>query len=86
MQRAGRAGREVYCYPRFHHVMIDLYQGPGFCFRLYTEEAFNKLAVSAEPEIHRCSLTQSVLHLKCLGQDIEEVEFMDRPEINSGTC
>ncbi|EGN98102.1 hypothetical protein SERLA73DRAFT_138368, partial [Serpula lacrymans var. lacrymans S7.3] len=35
MQRAGRAGRE----------------GPGFCFRLYTEDAFSSMAVSAEPEI-----------------------------------
>ncbi|KAH0840212.1 P-loop containing nucleoside triphosphate hydrolase protein [Lanmaoa asiatica] len=67
MQRAGRAGRE----------------GPGFCFRLYTEEAFNKLAISAEPEIRRCSLTQSVLQLKCLGQDLEEVEFMDPPDYSS---
>ncbi|KIJ69827.1 hypothetical protein HYDPIDRAFT_104459 [Hydnomerulius pinastri MD-312] len=67
MQRAGRAGRE----------------GPGFCFRLYTEEAFNSLAVSAEPEIRRCSLTQSVLQLKCLGQDLEAVEFMDPPDVNS---
>lgn len=67
MQRAGRAGRE----------------GPGFCFRLYTEEAFNNLAAASEPEIRRCSLTQSVLELKCLGQDLETVEFMDPPDINS---
>ncbi|KAL4081373.1 P-loop containing nucleoside triphosphate hydrolase protein [Scleroderma yunnanense] len=67
MQRAGRAGRE----------------GPGFCFRLYTEEAFNGLGTAAEPEIRRCSLTQSVLELKCLGQDLETVEFMDPPDINS---
>ncbi|KAL0069171.1 Salivary acidic proline-rich phosphoprotein 1/2 [Marasmius tenuissimus] len=37
MQRAGRAGRE----------------GPGFCFRLYTEESFKSMALSAEPEIMR---------------------------------
>ncbi|KAI9574330.1 P-loop containing nucleoside triphosphate hydrolase protein [Boletus coccyginus] len=67
MQRAGRAGRE----------------GPGFCFRLYTEEAFSKLAISAEPEIRRCSLTQSVLQLKCLGQDLEDLEFMDAPDVHS---
>ncbi|KAG1868103.1 P-loop containing nucleoside triphosphate hydrolase protein [Suillus tomentosus] len=67
MQRAGRAGRE----------------GPGFCFRLYTEDAFNSMALSAEPEIRRCSLTQSVLQLKCLGQDFEAVDFMDPPEIGS---
>ncbi|KAG1892043.1 P-loop containing nucleoside triphosphate hydrolase protein [Suillus subluteus] len=67
MQRTGRAGRE----------------GPGFCFRLYTEDAFNAMALSAEPEIRRCSLTQSVLQLKCLGQDFEAVDFMDPPEIGS---
>lgn len=66
--------------------MIDACQGPGFCFRLYTEEAYNNLATSAEPEIRRCSLTQSVLQLKCLGQDLEEVEFMDPPDVHSGTC
>ncbi|KAI6127373.1 P-loop containing nucleoside triphosphate hydrolase protein [Pisolithus croceorrhizus] len=70
MQRAGRAGRE----------------GPGFCFRLYTEEAFNNLAAALEPEIRRCSLTQSVLELKCLGQDLATVEFMDPPDINSVTA
>jgi len=63
MQRAGRAGRE----------------GKGFCFRLYTEEAFNSMAVSAEPEIRRCSLTSSMLQLKCVGQDMEELDFMDKP-------
>ncbi|KAF9226817.1 P-loop containing nucleoside triphosphate hydrolase protein [Gyrodon lividus] len=67
MQRAGRAGRE----------------GPGFCFRLYTEEAFGNMSASSEPEIRRCSLTQSVLQLKCLGQDLEAVEFMDPPDMNS---
>ncbi|KAF9236191.1 P-loop containing nucleoside triphosphate hydrolase protein [Melanogaster broomeanus] len=55
----------------------------GFCFRLYTEEAFSNLAASVEPEIRRCSLTQSVLQLKCLGQDLDAVEFMDPPDINS---
>jgi HrpA-like RNA helicase len=43
------------------------------------------MALSAEPEIRRCSLTQSVLQLKCLGQDFEAVDFMDPPEIGSGT-
>ncbi|KAH7926795.1 P-loop containing nucleoside triphosphate hydrolase protein [Leucogyrophana mollusca] len=67
MQRAGRAGRE----------------GPGFCFRLYTEDAFSSMAASAEPEIRRCSLTQSLLQLKCLGQDLEAVDFMDRPDVEA---
>ncbi|KAH9841346.1 P-loop containing nucleoside triphosphate hydrolase protein [Rhodofomes roseus] len=64
MQRAGRAGRE----------------GPGYCFRLYPEEAFDAMAESAEPEIRRCALTSSMLQLRCLGQDIEELDFMDKPD------
>ncbi|KAI0345694.1 P-loop containing nucleoside triphosphate hydrolase protein [Trametopsis cervina] len=67
MQRAGRAGRE----------------GPGFCFRLYTEEAFQAMSLSAEPEIRRCTLTASLLQLKCLGQDLEELDFMDKPDQES---
>ncbi|KAF7799371.1 hypothetical protein EIP86_010603 [Pleurotus ostreatoroseus] len=67
MQRTGRAGRE----------------GPGFCFRLYTEEAFNSIPMSAEPEIRRCTLTSSLLQLKCLGQDLETLKFMDQPEPES---
>ncbi|KAI0927410.1 hypothetical protein AcV5_007955 [Taiwanofungus camphoratus] len=64
MQRAGRAGRE----------------GKGYCFRLYTEDSFDKMALSAEPEIRRCTLTSSLLQLKCLGQDLEELDFMDKPD------
>ncbi|EPS96560.1 hypothetical protein FOMPIDRAFT_80199 [Fomitopsis schrenkii] len=63
-QRAGRAGRE----------------GPGHCFRLYTEEAFDAMEASAEPEIRRCSLTSSMLQLRCLNQDLEDVDFMDKPD------
>ncbi|KAF7325769.1 hypothetical protein MKEN_00427400 [Mycena kentingensis (nom. inval.)] len=64
MQRAGRAGRE----------------DSGFCYRLYTEDAFKKMAVAPEPEIMRCSLSQAILQLMCLGQDIEELELMDSPD------
>ncbi|OBZ71650.1 putative ATP-dependent RNA helicase prh1 [Grifola frondosa] len=64
MQRAGRAGRE----------------GKGFCFRLYTEDAFLAMPISAEPEIRRCTLTSSLLQLKCLGQDLEELDFIDKPD------
>ncbi|KAI0761980.1 P-loop containing nucleoside triphosphate hydrolase protein [Trametes elegans] len=67
VQRAGRAGRE----------------GSGYCFRLYTEDAFRKMPVTAEPEIRRCTLTSSLLQLKCLGQDLEELDFMDKPEEES---
>ncbi|KAI8986246.1 P-loop containing nucleoside triphosphate hydrolase protein [Trametes punicea] len=64
VQRAGRAGRE----------------GPGYCFRLYTQESFRNMPVTAEPEIRRCTLTSSLLQLKCLGQDLEELDFMDKPD------
>jgi len=68
MQRAGRAGRE----------------GPGVCFRLYTEDAFNAMAPASEPEILRCSLTSSILNLKCLGQNLEELDLMDKPDDDTG--
>ncbi|KAF9479926.1 P-loop containing nucleoside triphosphate hydrolase protein [Pholiota conissans] len=67
MQRTGRAGRE----------------GSGVCFRLYTEEAFQNMAVSGEPEILRCSLTASILNLKTLGQNLEELDLMDKPDFDT---
>ncbi|KAF9046657.1 P-loop containing nucleoside triphosphate hydrolase protein [Panaeolus papilionaceus] len=67
MQRTGRAGRE----------------GAGVCFRLYTEEAFNKMSLTSEPEILRCSLTASILNLKCLGQSLEQLDLMDKPDEES---
>jgi ATP-dependent RNA helicase DHX33 len=68
MQRAGRAGRE----------------GHGYCFRLYTEDAFDTMVASAEPEVQRSSLTSAVLQLKVIGQDMESMEFMDMPDHESG--
>eukprot|EP00898_Chlorokybus_atmophyticus_P002603 jgi/Chlat1/3343/Chrsp23S03777 len=50
-QRAGRAGRD----------------GPGRCFRLYTESSFSALAATSAPEILRCHLAGVVLQLKALG-------------------
>ena len=35
---------------------------------------------SSEPEIRRTSLTNALLQLKCAGQDIEDIEFMDQPD------
>ncbi|KAI0755199.1 P-loop containing nucleoside triphosphate hydrolase protein [Daedaleopsis nitida] len=67
VQRAGRAGRE----------------GKGYCFRLYTEESFQKMPATAEPEIKRVPLTSSMLQLKCLNQDLEELDFMDKPDAES---
>ena len=42
------------------------------------------MAVSGEPEILRCSLTSSILNLKCLGQNLEELDLMDKPDQDSG--
>ncbi|KAK7028817.1 Salivary acidic proline-rich phosphoprotein 1/2 [Paramarasmius palmivorus] len=67
LQRAGRAGRE----------------GPGYCFRLYTHQSYTSMPLSAEPEILRCGLASPVLQLKCLGQDLEKLELMDRPDDDS---
>eukprot|EP01018_Ginkgo_biloba_P026806 Gb_11931 [translate_table: standard] len=64
LQRSGRAGREA----------------PGKCFRLYTEEEFEKLADSTVPEIKRCNLSNVVLQLKALGiDDVIGFDFMDKP-------
>jgi len=41
------------------------------------------MAVSGEPEILRCSLSSSILNLKCLGQNLEELDLMDKPEQDS---
>ena len=51
-------------------------QGPG--------SAFACIPRKHSTEIRRCSLTQSVLQLKCLGQDLAEMEFMDPPDFLSG--
>jgi HrpA-like RNA helicase len=87
-QRAGRAGREVRfsCYRSFNSELSyqENKQGAGVCFRLYTEGAFNAMAISGEPEILRCSLTSSILNLKCLGQNLEDLDLMDMPDQDSG--
>lgn len=44
------------------------------------------MALSAEPEIRRCTLTSSLLQLKCLGQDLEELDFMDKPDQEASKC
>ncbi|SRR6266404_1388068 len=67
MQRTGRAGRE----------------GHGYCFRLYTEEAFNSMATTSEPEVQRSNLTSVFLMLKVIGQDLDRLPFMDRPDQES---
>jgi HrpA-like RNA helicase len=69
-QRAGRAGRE----------------SAGKCFRLYTEDAFENLALSAVPEIRRVNITQVVLQLKVLGvKDPETFPLPSPPSAQSVT-
>lgn len=63
-QRAGRAGRE----------------SAGKCFRLYTEDAFERLERSAVPEIRRVAVTQVVLQLSALGVQPESFPFPSPPE------
>ena len=61
---SGRAGRE----------------GPGKCFRLYTEEAFWGLEEATVPEIKRSNLASVVLQLKALGvDDVAGFDFLDPP-------
>src|ERR1700722_11859269 len=68
-QRAGRAGRT----------------GPGKCFRLYTEKAFEKeLLPITIPEIQRTNLSNTVLTLKAMGiNDLLHFDFMDPPSTAS---
>lgn len=63
-QRTGRAGR-----------VRD-----GVCFRLYTEEAYESLAVTAVPEILRVNLAQVVLMLKGMGiHDPSQFDYLTLP-------
>lgn len=64
-QRAGRAGRTC----------------PGKCFRLYSEEAFNKILIEqAHPAILCSNLSSTILELKRLGvNDLVHFDFMDPP-------
>ncbi|KAK9476447.1 P-loop containing nucleoside triphosphate hydrolase protein [Lipomyces japonicus] len=68
-QRAGRAGRT----------------GPGKCYRLYTESAFqNEMQPSTVPEIQRQNLSHTILMLKAMGiNDLLHFDFMDPPPTNT---
>ena len=68
-QRAGRAGRT----------------GPGKCFRLYTELAFNsEMLATSVPELQRTNLSSVVLQLKAMGiNDLLNFDFMDRPPMQT---
>lgn len=64
-QRAGRAGRT----------------GPGKCYRLYTEQAFqNEMLPTPVPDIQRQNLSSTILMLKAMGvNDLLNFDFMDPP-------
>ncbi|MFA5020936.1 MAG: ATP-dependent RNA helicase [Patescibacteria group bacterium] len=63
-QRKGRAGRTA----------------PGYCYRLYTEEEFQKRQKFQLPEISRSNLDQVILYMKSIGIDkIEDFDFIDPP-------
>ncbi|EPY21456.1 ATP-dependent RNA helicase DHX8/PRP22 [Strigomonas culicis] len=63
-QRSGRAGRI----------------GPGKCYRIYTEEQFEKdLEPETVPDIMRANLFHVALQLKAMGLDLVQMELMDAP-------
>ncbi|XP_012507510.1 PREDICTED: probable ATP-dependent RNA helicase DHX35 [Propithecus coquereli] len=67
-QRAGRGGRSR----------------SGKCYRLYTEEAFDKLPESTVPEMQRSNLAPVILQLKALGIDnVLRFHFMSPPPAQS---
>jgi ATP-dependent RNA helicase DHX8/PRP22 len=68
-QRAGRAGRT----------------GPGKCFRLYTEAAYqSEMLPTTIPEIQRQQLSNTILILKAMGiNDLLHFDFMDPPPVPS---
>ncbi|KXX78146.1 putative ATP-dependent RNA helicase prh1 [Madurella mycetomatis] len=68
VQRAGRAGRE----------------GPGKCFRLYTEETYETLQKADLPEILRTDILTAILTMKARGiDDVLSFPLMDPPELES---
>ncbi|KAF2204641.1 ATP-dependent RNA helicase-like protein DHX8 [Delitschia confertaspora ATCC 74209] len=68
-QRSGRAGRT----------------GPGKCYRLYTETAFqSEMLPTTIPEIQRQNLSNTILMLKAMGiNDLLHFDFMDPPPTNT---
>ncbi|KAJ3761856.1 P-loop containing nucleoside triphosphate hydrolase protein [Lentinula raphanica] len=68
IQRSGRAGRT----------------SPGICYRLFTQETFERLPYSTPPEITRTDMTTPLLQLKSLGIDnIMKFEWVSAPPAES---
>ncbi|KAK6623572.1 hypothetical protein RUM43_009424 [Polyplax serrata] len=62
-QRTGRAGRD----------------SSGFCYRVFTQDEFEKFEKNSQPEIQRCNLASVSLQLLTLGINILNFDFMDKP-------
>jgi HrpA-like RNA helicase len=61
-------------------------QGPGACYRLYTQKTYDGMAASPLPEIQRTDLTQTVLQLKEMGvADVQKFDFLDKPDPDFST-
>ncbi len=68
IQRTGRAGRE----------------GPGKCYRLYTEETYLTMQQTDLPEILRNDVLGAVLTMKARGiDDVLSFPLMDTPDLES---
>jgi ATP-dependent RNA helicase DHR2 len=68
LQRRGRAGRE----------------GPGKCYHLYTQEAFDSLKEATKPEILRTDVSNAILTLKARGHDdIVNFDYLSPPRLES---
>ncbi len=66
IQRCGRAGREA----------------KGKCFRIYTEEAYEKFDEDERPEILRSDVIEAVLKMKARGvDDVLTFPLMDSPNL-----
>lgn len=67
-QRGGRAGRT----------------SPGYVYRIYTHEEYEKMAEEGIPEILRLNLHGVILSLKCMGvHDPVNFNYIDRPPLTS---
>jgi ATP-dependent RNA helicase DDX35 len=67
-QRAGRAGRTK----------------PGQCFRLITQDAFDRLYLMTNPELLRSNLLEFILRIKSMGiKDLSKFETLTEPDRNT---
>ncbi|KAL3821812.1 hypothetical protein ACHAXA_003314 [Cyclostephanos tholiformis] len=67
-QRAGRAGRVR----------------PGRCYRLYSEDAYDRLEAETAPEVQRCELTTLIMTIKALGvKNVLSFDLMSVPTVEA---